>query len=173
LKKKGDYVNLVKRNIRKQNENSKKKFKKQMKHDQHASTSNSQPKQSGNFSVHNTCFYCKKTWHYKRKCPDFLQYLLESVKDQVTFVDMSLYFNYPSYSWWIDSCANIHVVNSLQGLRSSQRLLKVRRTIRVANRIKAAVEAIGDLYLGLPNGFVMLLRDILYVPSMRFNFQIR
>jgi hypothetical protein len=36
----------------------------------------------------------------------------------------------------------------------------------VANGVEAAVEAIGDLHLNLPNGFVLLLRDVLYVPSL-------
>jgi hypothetical protein len=39
----------------------------------------------------------------------------------------------------------------------------------VANGVEAAVEAIGDLHFKLPNGFVMLLRDVLYVPSLRRN----
>jgi hypothetical protein len=76
---------------------------------------------------------------------------------------------YPSYSWWIDSGATVHVANSLQGFRSSRRLPKGQRTIRVANGVEAAVEAIGDLHLSLPDGFVLLLRDVLYVPSLRRN----
>jgi hypothetical protein len=39
----------------------------------------------------------------------------------------------------------------------------------VANGVEAAVEAIGDLHLKLHNGFVLLLRDVLYVPSLQRN----
>jgi hypothetical protein len=39
----------------------------------------------------------------------------------------------------------------------------------VANGVEATVEAIRDLHLNLPNGFVLLLRDVLYVPSLRRN----
>jgi hypothetical protein len=39
----------------------------------------------------------------------------------------------------------------------------------VANEIEAAVEAIRDLHLKLPKGFVLLLRDVLYVPFLRKN----
>jgi hypothetical protein len=39
----------------------------------------------------------------------------------------------------------------------------------VANGVEAAIEAIGDIHLKLPNGFVLLLRDVLYVPSLRRN----
>lgn len=94
-----------------------KNFKKQGKQTDKASTSNNQPKQSDNFLIPlDTCLYCKKIGHYKRKCPYFLQYLLENGKDQVTFVDESLYLEYPNYSWWIDSGVTTHVANSLQGL---------------------------------------------------------
>jgi hypothetical protein len=39
----------------------------------------------------------------------------------------------------------------------------------VINGVEAAVEAIGDLHLSLPNDFVLLLRDVLYVPFLRKN----
>jgi hypothetical protein len=108
-------------NIPKQKKNSKKKFKKQGKQNNWASTSNNnQSKQGANFSVPpDICLYYKKTGHYKRKYPEFPQYLLESGKAQVTFVNETLYLEYPNYSWWIDSGATVHVVNSLKGLRSS------------------------------------------------------
>jgi hypothetical protein len=48
-------------------------------------------------------------------------------------------------------------------------LPKGRRTIRVINGVKAAVKTIGDPLLSLPDGFVLLLRDILYVPFLRKN----
>jgi hypothetical protein len=97
LKQTRDSVNLIKDNIPRQNKNSKKKFKKQgNQNNQTSSSNNNQPRQGGSFSVPpNTCLYCKKTGHYKRKCPEFLQYLLESGKDQVTFVNESLYLEYP------------------------------------------------------------------------------
>jgi hypothetical protein len=103
LKQTGDSVNLVKANIPRQNKNSKKKLKKKGKQNNQAySSNNNQPRQGGSFLVPpDTCLYCKKTGHYKRKCPEFLQFLLESGKDQVTFVNESLYLEYSSYSWWI------------------------------------------------------------------------
>jgi hypothetical protein len=43
------------------------------------------------------------------------------------------------------------------------------RTIKVANGVQANVEAIGDLSLELNNGFILRLKEVLYVPSLRRN----
>jgi hypothetical protein len=86
LKQTGDSVNLVKGNIPKQNKNSKKFKKLGKQNNQTSSSNNNQQRQGGGFLVPlDTCLYCKKTCHYKRKCPEFLHFLLESGKDQVTF----------------------------------------------------------------------------------------
>jgi hypothetical protein len=88
-----------------------------------------------------TYLYCKKTGHYKRKCPDFLQYMLENGKDQVTFVDESVRIEYPSYSWWIDLGKTVHVANSLHGFYSNRGLPKGQRIIKVANKKEADVKS--------------------------------
>jgi hypothetical protein len=43
------------------------------------------------------------------------------------------------------------------------------RCIKVANGVQADVEAVGDLSLELADGFVLLLRDVLYVPTLQRN----
>jgi hypothetical protein len=43
------------------------------------------------------------------------------------------------------------------------------RSIKVANGVQAEVEAIGELPLALAHGFVLLLIDVLYVPSLHRN----
>ena len=40
---------------------------------------------------------------------------------------------------------------------------------KVANGVRADVEAVGDLSLGLADGFTLLLRDVLYVLSLQRN----
>jgi hypothetical protein len=50
-----------------------------------------------------------------------------------------------------------------------QTLQRGERCIKVANGVQAEVEAIGDLPLVLANGFVLLLVDVLYVPSLHRN----
>jgi hypothetical protein len=51
-------------------------------------------------------------------------------------------------------------------MRTTQRR---ERCIKVTNGVQADVEAVGNLSLELADGFVLLLRDILYVPSLQRN----
>jgi hypothetical protein len=63
----------------------------------------------------------------------------------------------------------IHIANSLQGFRTRRTLRKGERSIRVANGVKAEVEAIGKLPLELNNEFILCLHNVLYVPSLSKN----
>ena len=89
--------------------------------------------------------------------------------DIVTFVDESLYADYTTNTWWVDSGATIHVANTVQGFATRRTLRRGERRIRVANGVEAEVEAIGVLHLTLHTGFTLRLKDVLYVPSMRRN----
>jgi hypothetical protein len=72
-------------------------------------------------------------------------------------------------TWWIDSGATIHVANSLQGFHSTRTAQRSERRIEVANAVQADVEAVGDISLELADGFTILFRDVLYVPSLHRN----
>ena len=48
-------------------------------------------------------------------------------------------------------------------MRTTQRS---KRHVKVANGVRAEVEAVGDLSLELADGFKLILRDVLYVPSL-------
>ena len=68
-------------------------------------------------------------------------------EDIITFIDESLYLSYAKSTWWIDSGAAIYVANSLQGFHTRRTLQRGERYIKVANGVKAEVEAIGELPL--------------------------
>ena len=87
----------------------------------------------------------------------------------ITFINESLYVKYSKSTWWIDSGATVHVANSLQGFCSTRTTQRSERHVKVANRVQAEVEAVGDLTLELADGFKLLLRDVLYVPSLQRN----
>ena len=63
----------------------------------------------------------------------------------------------------------MHVANFLQGFRSTRTTLRSERHIKVANGVNAEVEAIGDVSLKLVNGFMLVLRDVFFVPSLHRN----
>jgi hypothetical protein len=87
----------------------------------------------------------------------------------ISFVNESLYIDYSKTTWWIDLGATIHVANSLHGFRSTTTTQRSERQIKVANEAQTDVEAMGDVHLELNTGFIMILRDILYVPSLQRN----
>ena len=93
----------------------------------------------------------------------------EQNKYKVTFIDESLYLDLPTNTWWIDSGATVHVANSLQRFHMKRTLPKGERSIRVANGLEVGVDAIGDIALELDDGFILFLRNVLFVPSMRRN----
>jgi hypothetical protein len=90
-------------------------------------------------------------------------------KDTVSFVNKSLYSQFLKSTWWIDSSVTVHVVNSLQGFYSTRTMKRSERCIEVANGVQADVEAVGDISLELADGFLILLRDVLLVPSLHRN----
>ena len=94
---------------------------------------------------------------------------LRKGEDTITFVDESLYLSYDKSTWWIDSGATVHVANSLHGASMRRTLPRGARRIKVANRLEAEVEAIAEFHLELHSGFVLCLRDVLYVPSLQRN----
>ena len=84
----------------------------------------------------------------------------------IMFINESLYVQYSKSTWWIDSGATVHVANSLQGFRSTRTTQRSERHVKVTNGVQAEVEAVGDLSLELADGFELILRDVLYVPSL-------
>jgi hypothetical protein len=108
-----------------------------------------------------------------KDCVEFLKWLNMRDKNKynnlITSIDESLYLDYSSCTWWIDSGATIHVINSLQGLSMRRTQPRGERIIRVANGEEVKVEAIGELPLEISGDFTVYLHDVLYVPSMRKN----
>jgi inhibitor of KinA sporulation pathway (predicted exonuclease) len=89
--------------------------------------------------------------------------------DTVSFVNESMYSQFSKATWWIDSGATVHVANSLQGFHLTRTMQRSERCIEVANGVQADVEAVGDISLELADDFMILLRDVLFVPSLHRN----
>src|SRR3954469_15746239 len=117
-----------------------------------------------------TCLHCKKPEHYKKDCPDWLKSIMAKKGNNiVSFVNESLYTQFSKSTWWIDSGATVHVANSLQGFHLTRTIQRRERRIEVANGVQADIEAVGDVSLELANGFKLVLKDVLYVPSLHRN----
>jgi len=115
------------------------------------------------------CLECKQRVHYKRDCPQFIKKCWVQGEDTITFVDESLYLSYDKSTWWINSGATVHIDNSLQGSSMRRTQQRGARSIKVGNRVEAPFEAIAEFNLELHSGFVLCLRDVLYVPSLQRN----
>jgi hypothetical protein len=114
--------------------------------------------------------YCKKERHYKKDCPEFLKMIMAKRGENIiTFINESLYILYSKSTWWIDSGATVYVANSLQGFRSTRTTQRSERHVKITNGVQADVEAVGDVSLELADGFILLLRDVLFVPSLQRN----
>jgi hypothetical protein len=115
------------------------------------------------------CRFCGKSGHFRKDCIGFMKWINKKGTDVITFIDESMYVDYATNLWWVDSGATIHVANSLYGFDTRRTLKRGERTISVANGVEAHVEAIGEFTLMLHSGFMLKLHDVLYVPSMRQN----
>jgi hypothetical protein len=116
------------------------------------------------------CLHFKKTEHYKKDCPASLKSIMaNNDNDIVSVVNESLYTPFSKSTWWIDSGATVHAANSLQGFHSTWTMQRSERCIEVAYAVRVDVETVGDISLELANGFTILLRDVLYVPSLHRN----
>ena len=117
------------------------------------------------------CAYCKKFGHkladcyiLKKKTADkegILLYALAYFESNVIDV--------PPKSWWLDSGSTIHVVNSLQGFTSLRKPSDVKSKTIMGDGARALVDDMGVVSLNLPSEHVLLLKDVVYVPSMRRN----
>jgi molybdopterin converting factor small subunit len=97
-----DSVNMAKHHKKRKNFPLKKEDKGKA-----VSTSSNQPVDK------DQCKWCKRKDHYQKNCIEFLKHLNKQGEDHATFVDESLFLSYSKSTWWIDSCATIHVANSL------------------------------------------------------------
>ncbi|KAG6661118.1 hypothetical protein CIPAW_03G151800 [Carya illinoinensis] len=75
----------------------------------------------------------------------------------------------PSDTWWLDTDATIHTVNSLQELRNRRRLVDTELVVNMGNGVKVKVEHIGTVRLILVSKHVLNLSNTAFIPSIRRN----
>ncbi|KAK2988306.1 hypothetical protein RJ640_011977 [Escallonia rubra] len=115
------------------------------------------------------CHFCKDKGHMRKECHKFREWLEKKGNLSICVCYESYTIDAPLNTWWVDTCATVHITNSLQGFLSVKKLNKGDCNVLVENGEKAQVGAVGTLRLVLESGFNLDLVDTVYVPSMTRN----
>ncbi|KAG7564293.1 Integrase catalytic core [Arabidopsis suecica] len=101
------------------------------------------------------CNFCKKVGHFQKDCTKRREWFekKDNTMGSVSFFESNL-TNVSSKAWWIDSGANVHVTNSVQGFLTIQTINSSENYLLMGNRDKAPVEAIGTYRLILDEAFI-------------------
>ena len=73
----------------------------------------------------------------------------------------------PMNTWWLDTRATIHVINSLQGMISQRGPTKLEQVVYMGDSSRAKVGIMGIIKLKLATGYVLELQEVSYVLLMR------
>ncbi|XP_076908412.1 uncharacterized protein LOC143565286 [Bidens hawaiensis] len=124
-------------------------------------------------SAEDPCFGCGEIGHWMRNCLTYLKEL-KAKRDAgqtsgTTFmihIDLNII---SSNTWVLDTGCGTHICNSLQGFKRRNEVKKGDISLFMGNGAKVDVQARGDYVLKLPNGLEIILKNILYSPSLTRN----
>ena len=115
------------------------------------------------------CFHYGVPRHWKRNCPDYLatrnQGMIESHVIEVS------YLTDISNTWCIDSGSTNHICNTLQGFRQTRQCSdgEIKLTLGSSATVSTVAVAVGVVILVFLSNKILVLTDVLYVPSIRRN----
>lgn len=119
------------------------------------------------------CFECGEVGHRKRNCPVYLKEL-KAKRDAGQTSGMNLMIHVElnvisSNTWVLDTGCGTHICNLLQGFKRNKHYIKGDVSLFMGNGAKVQVEAQGDYILKLSSGLEVILKNILYAPSLTRN----
>ena len=114
------------------------------------------------------CFHYKQSRHWKKQCPAYLNKLNKQGKSYSLVVETCLAM-LSTDTWCVETRATNHVRNSLRGFQETRQLSNREIYLHMGTGTKVAAVAIGDYYLNFGRDRYLLLKDCLYVPSIRRN----
>ena len=110
------------------------------------------------------CFYCGDSGHWSRNCQKYLEEKKkkgsETSASDINVIEINLATS-SSGSWVFDTGSMIHTCKSLQGLKQTRSFARDELDVRVGNRAKVVVLAVGTYHLSLPSGLVMELTIVI------------
>ena len=74
-----------------------------------------------------------------------------------------------SDTWVIDTGAETHICVNLQDLESKKLLRKGERDLRVGDNSSVSTTVVGSVRLRMPTGLILVLDDVLCVPTFSRN----
>jgi hypothetical protein len=123
-----------------------------------------------------TCFTCGEPGHFSKDCPDRADRRGKKAKNVnvVTASNTDGYGNlftvllvFQSPSWWIDTCANIHVCDDISMSTSYQAARD--SSVLMGNGSHTSVHDVGMVDLKFTSGKIVQLRNVQHIPSMNKN----
>ncbi|KAL6312302.1 hypothetical protein AAG906_014654 [Vitis piasezkii] len=115
------------------------------------------------------CFHCKQPGHWKLQCPTWLAKKKQGTSPFHLLVVETCLAVLTTHQWCVDSGATNHVCNSLQGFQETRQLSKGEVNIFLGDGTEVAVLAVGNIALNFKNNRTLILKNVLYVPSIRRN----
>ncbi|RVW98285.1 Retrovirus-related Pol polyprotein from transposon TNT 1-94 [Vitis vinifera] len=115
------------------------------------------------------CFHCKQPGHWKLQCPTWLAKKKQGTSPFHLLVVETCLAVLTTHQWCVDSGATNHVCNSLQGFQGTRQLSKGEVNIFLGDGTEVAVLAVGNIALNFKNNRTLILKNVLYVPSIRRN----
>ncbi|GJX00868.1 zinc finger, CCHC-type containing protein [Tanacetum coccineum] len=117
-----------------------------------------------------TCHQCAEVGHWRRNCLVYLVELLKKKKLSQGASTSGIFtkelYSFPRTSWVYNTGCSTHICISTQGLRGSRKLKPGALSLYVGDGYRVEVEAIGEFYLYLPSGLVLILHNCHYSPSI-------
>ena len=112
------------------------------------------------------CFNCGEKGHWRSACPQPKKVKNQGISHSLV-IETCLAAS-SAQSWVVDTGATDHVYFNLQGFQLTRELSEDEIIITMGNSSRVAAKAVGDVHLSYSDR-ILVLRDVLYVPSFRKN----